>query len=195
MLAITPNTGYNISFKNGNYCEITALYWIWKNVLEKNQSYDSGYYGLFQYRRLLNISEKEALSLKANQVDVILPFPTMHEPDMLEHHTRYLPESDWLAMLQALEELQPSYAAAFRSLSKQPHLYNYNILIARAEVLKDYCAWLFPILERTEHLSRPRGWERNDRYIGYLGENLLTLYFLYHADHLKIVHTGRIMLI
>lgn len=33
---------------------------------------------------------------------------------------------------------------------------------------------LFPILERTEQLSIPRGWERCDRYIGYLGENLMT---------------------
>ena len=76
----------------------------------------------------------------------------------------------------------------------QDYLYNYNIILAKRQVLADYCAWLFPILERTEELSSPKGWERSDRYMGYLGENLLTLYFLFHRNDLNIYHSGRLML-
>lgn len=36
--------GNNISFKNPLYCEMTAVYWGWKNL-------DADYYGLFHYRR------------------------------------------------------------------------------------------------------------------------------------------------
>ena len=199
---LLDNTGDNISGKNANYCELTALYWMWKNKLtgmDKVPYSETGqdsplYYGLFQYRRILDISGEDLSRVASNHVDVILPFPTIHEPDISEHHARYIQESDWEAMLQALKELQPVYADAFSEIFRQEYLYNYNIIIAKREVLADYCAWLFPILERTEQLSAPKGWERTDRYIGYIGENLLTLYFMYHKKDFYVMHTGEIML-
>ena len=127
-------------------------------------------------------------------MDVILQFPTLHEPDIREHHARYVRKSDWEAVLQALEELQPGQIDIFERIFGQPYFYNYNLIIAKKEVLEEYCSWLFSILERIEELSTPRGWERSDRYIGYLGESLMTLYFLYHQNDLKIYHTGRLML-
>lgn len=190
---ITDDTGDNISVKNVNYCELTALYWIWKNRLQQDNGVP--YLGLFHYRRLLNITNEDLLYMEKENVDVVLPYPTVHEPDISEHHGRYLLESDWEAMLQALRELQPEYARKFPEILKQPYLYNYNIIVAKQNILRDYCAWLFPVLERTEELSTPKGWERADRYIGYLGENLLTLYFLYHAEQWNIKHVGRKMLI
>lgn len=189
---LTDDTGENISSKNVNYCELTALYWIWKNRLYEEKGAE--YYGLFHYRRFLDISDEDIAGMKQKEIDVILPYPMIHEPAIREHHGRYVNEEDWTAMRQALQELQPSYAEAYDRIFGQQYMYNYNILIARKEVLRDYCQWLFPILERTEELSNPRGCDRADRYIGYLGENLLTLYFMYHQERLNIVHTGRIML-
>lgn len=189
------NTGIHISAKNPNYCELTALYWIWRNRLVNESNISSvEYYGIFHYRRILDITNIDLYRINENDVDVILQFPTIHEPDITEHHTRYIKEADWEAMLQALQELQPEYAKAFPKIFEQPYFYNYNLIIAKKQVLANYCEWLFPILERTEMLSEPKGWERKDRYIGYLGENLMTLYFLYHQKDLKIYHTGRLML-
>lgn len=192
---LLDNNGENISYKNANYCELTVLYWIWKNHLSDGVGQTKRYYGLFHYRRWLDISEEDWKCIYDNDVDVVLPYPTVHEPDINEHHVRYITKEDWSAVLRALKECAPDYYTAYDRIFSQEYMYNYNIMVAKADVLDEYCGWLFPILERVEELSRPKGSERADRYIGYIGENLLTLYFLYNKDRLKIVHTGRLMFI
>lgn len=192
--------GENISAKNGNYSELTALYWIWRNRLgggstdslgsDPSGSAGNEYYGLSHYRRILELTEDDVLRLVDNGVDVVLPYPMPYEPDIEEHHKRYLKEADWKAVRRAVQELQPGYAKAFEGILKQKYFYNYNIILARKEVLKEYCDWLFPILERVEELSIPRGAERSDRYIGYVGETFTTLYFLSQKMRLDIKHVG-----
>ena len=46
---IGDDTGDNISYKNPNYCELTALYWAWKNC-------DADYIGFMHYRRHLSFN-------------------------------------------------------------------------------------------------------------------------------------------
>lgn len=190
---LLDNTGEHISGKNGNYSELTALYWMWKNKLPVDGSEDGEagqYYGLCQYRRGFDLMEDDLLRLIDNEVDAVLPYPLPYEPNIHAHHERYIKDADWKALLQALEELQPEYAQAFPEILEQQYLYNYNVILAKKSVLRDYCAWLFPVLERTEELSVPKGCERSDRYIGYMGETLETLYFVKNAEKLNIVHTG-----
>ena len=183
--------GENISKKNVNYSELTALYWMWKNRLSQKMASDRNeYYGLSHYRRILELSEDDVLKLVDNDVDVVLPYPMPYEPNIKAHHERYLKDEDWKAMVTALNELQPKYAEQLPEILEQRFLYNYNIMLARKEVLADYCTWLFPVLERTEELSEPKGCDRRDRYIGYMGETLATLYFMSNKDRLNITHTG-----
>lgn len=189
---LADNCGDSISKKNVNYSELTGLYWIWKNKLlpqGDTETEKMQYYGLNQYRRMIVFSDDDLLRLGDNDIDAVLPYPMHYEPDINAHHKRYLKDADWEAMLAAVKELQPEYADYFPEVLKQNYLYNYNVILAKKNVLREYCEWLFPILERTEELSVPKGSERADRYIGYMGETLETLYFMKNSDRLNIVHT------
>lgn len=192
---ITDDTGDNISAKNGNYCEITGLYWIWKNKLcgddfdtLSSNCDESEYFGLAQYRRNFELTEEDLRRLFCNDIDVVLPYPLMYEPNINKHHERYLKDVDWEALLTALKEIHPEYADYFQKVLGQQYMYNYNVILAKVAVLRDYCQWLFPVLFRVEELSVPKGSERSDRYIGYMVETLETLYFLKNKNRLKIAH-------
>lgn len=183
--------GENISAKNGNYSELTALYWIWKNCLLCSTT-KSGYeyYGLSHYRRILELTDDDVLRLEDNHVDVVLPYPMPYEPDIEAHHKRYLKNEDWNVVKKAILEMHLDYEESFDAILKQKFFYNYNIILARKEVLAEYCNWLFPLLERIEELSEPKGRNRSDRYLGYIGETLATLYFIHFKTKLNIKHAG-----
>lgn len=52
------DTGDNISYKNNLYCEMTAVYWAWKNI-------HADFIGLFHYRRYLTLKNKPIRSRMA----------------------------------------------------------------------------------------------------------------------------------
>lgn len=187
---LQDNQGDNISIKNSIYCELTAGYYIWKNSCAE-------YKGLCHYRRIFDIDDvkmKQLLEIR-EAWDVILPYPSVHYPDISKQHSRYIDETDWDALQQALKETASEYYGKFDHIFQKQFFYNYNMLIARREVFDDYCSFLFSVLGRTEELTNPKGWERSDRFAGYLGENLTTLYFMANRDKLKIIHTGKILLV
>ena len=192
---IVDNTGDNISERNGNYSELTGLYWLWKNKLtselENGERGREAYYGFGQYRRMLEFGQEGLLRLVDNDVDAVLPYPMPYEPSIHAHHERYIKEADWNALLQALNELQPEYADVFPEMLEQSFLYNYNVILAKKSVLRDYCSWLFPILMKVEELTDAKN--RSERYIGYMAETLETLYFIKNCERnggeLNVVHT------
>ena len=140
---------------------------------------------------MLEFTADDLLRLIDNDVDAVLPYPMPYEPNIHAHHDRYIKKDDWDALLDVLRELEPEYAAAFDDILNQQYLYNYNVIVAKKSVLRDYCSWLFPILERTEELTD--GANRSDRYIGYMAETLETLYFMKNSvdrgGKLNVVHT------
>lgn len=173
--------GQNISVQNALYGELTVTYWAWKNDLHD-------FMGLFHYRRILNVEEKQLLRLLTKEADVILPLPFVCCPDASGQYGRYLTETDQRILWEVLEEKRPEiYEKACKAL-KEPYLYNYNMLIARKAVFTDYCEWIFPLLDEMTRRCGKIEMERLPRYIGRAGEVFTSVYFLVNERGWKIVH-------
>ena len=86
--ALTDCDGENISTKNRQYCELTALYWIWKNTKED-------VVGLSHYRRHFILPDNWQDIMYTNDIDVILPVPTFVYPNIRENYKERHDPSDW----------------------------------------------------------------------------------------------------
>lgn len=173
---IRDNTGENISDRNHTFCELTALYWIWKNDAHPIT-------GLSHYRRRFNISEEEVnLYLRTN--DLIIPQPYFFRCTLREEYKKNHIGADLDILCSILSEMAPSFAAVLNRVLDENRLIPYNMMIARRTLLSDYCEWLFPILFKLEAALMLEGRTAyQKRVFGFLSERLFTAYI--EAQHLK----------
>ena len=183
---IQDNTGSNISSKNPNFCELTGLYWAWKNL-------DADYIGLVHYRRYFTIknklpkTEEEKFKTVLNQketeeklqnVDVILPKKRKYYIENLYSHyahTMYVEPLDETRKI--IEEKYPEYLEEFDKLHKRTSAHMFNMFIMKTEILDEYCNWLFDILfelEKRTDASRYDGFHA--RFYGRISELLLDVW-------------------
>lgn len=181
---ICDNVGDHISEKNRQYCELTALYWIWKNDR-------SDYVGLGHYRRHFELKEEQLKKLSASDIDVVLTIPIMDIPDVETVYRRDHIGADWEVMLEAVRKLAPDYLDAVKAMGSGNFYYAYNMFLMRREILEDYCAWLFPILFYCEAHCEEKEDTYQNRYIGFLAEHLMSAYFVHHEKDYKIVHARK----
>lgn len=182
--AATDCEGENISDKNKQFCELTGLYWIWKNACED-------YVGLVHYRRHFLLPDNWLERMVANRVDVILPVPLYVAPSIAENYMERHIASDWEYLMEYFRtKLPEEYEAANQFFSG--NLYSpCNMLIARKEVLAQLCEWMFPILFAVaEH-----GGEKKDpylnRYPGFISERLITYFFESHKENYRLVYANK----
>lgn len=181
---IRDNEGDNISFKNKMYSELTALYWIWKNDF-------SDYVGLCHYRRHFDLNEDLLNELTASDIDVVLTVPILDFPNVREIYIHDHIKDDWEVMLEAIKKIHPEYLESADELQNGVFYYGYNMLIAKKEILDVYCEWLFPILFYCEEKCKQKEDVYQNRYIGFLAERLLSIYFLHNENKYKIVHAKK----
>lgn len=181
---IRDDAGDSISRRNRQYCELTALYWIWKHDR-------SAYAGLCHYRRHFELGGRMPGMLAGSGIDVVVTHPVLNFPSVREVYRRDHAEGDWDAMLEAVRVLSPDCLPAAVEVQNGNWYYGYNMLIARKEILDSYCGWLFPILERCRERCGEKADPYQNRYLGFLGERLMTVYLKRHESRLRIAHAGR----
>ena len=176
------NNGENISWKNANYCELTGLYWAWKNM-------QADYLGLAHYRRHFSngkifinkkaqVINQASLEHKLGKASVLLPKPrhywieTNYSQYVHAHHA-----ADLDTTRDIISEQCPEYLPAFDAVMKRTTGHRFNMFVMKRELLDRYCEWLFRILFELEGRLDISNYSKNDaRVFGFVGERLLDVW-------------------
>ena len=187
MCDLRDDSGDNISTKNPTYCELTALYWLFKNENLPE------YVGFNFYSRIFDINEDVLSKILLSGVDVIVP-----EPCILSH-IRYMPKNVLLNnhaiddfLEKAVAKSHPQYLNTYKAVIKERIVLPSNIFIARRDIFRSYCKWLFEVIDAYENFLTETEKDIPPRHIGYMAEILQTVYFLHNSSELNILFGKRL---
>lgn len=187
----------NISAKNKNYCELTAMYWAWKNI--KKIYPDLEYIGLNHYRRyfcfikkqltddciVLPIEQINRYQLNKNKISKILSKRNIvlskrkNYPYGLDIDYSVWHNSEDLRILRTvIHELTPEYDFSFdRVIINNNKFSPFNMFIMDFESFNSYCDWLFKILSECEkRIDISHYTAVQARVFGYMAERLLNVW-------------------
>ena len=147
---VKDNTGDNISILNPSFCELTGLYWAWKNL-------NAAYIGLAHYRRHFGYKKSKDLFQSVLTYEQIKPYlgkvkvftPNKRKyyiESLYDHykHTHYIEQLD--ETRDIISKLYPDYIGSFDKVVKRTYGYMFNMMIMQKDLLDEYCQWLFNIL-------------------------------------------------
>lgn len=181
--------GIEISRKNPEYCELTALYWGWKNL-------SCGVLGLVQYRRCFTmhgsrwcrrhgLSESALSSAEAQQLmascRVLVPSRRHYYIETIYSQYAHTFDGSQLDKArQVLVQTQPDYVRDFDEFMRRRSGYMFNLFLMERPLLDAYCTWLFGVLSELEKLVDTAGmtdFER--RYAGRVSERLFNVWLIH----------------
>lgn len=177
--------GENIASKNATYCELTAQYWVWKNI---SNQYDN--IGLVHYRRFFANSKKENRILltdtKINEYlkdyDIILPSKWYWDMTVAQFY--YVvgkgKKKDLDTTRKAIEKYYPNYLASFDKILSMHSASYCNMLVTSRHNFQEYSEWLFKVLKYVETNTDLANYTPAEaRIFGYISEILLNVW----VDH------------
>lgn len=190
----------NISAKNKSYCELTALYWAWKNIKKKYP--DLEYIGLNHYRRyfcfdkrdnlkteieknandieLYNL-DKVKLQKKLEKNDCVIPSQLILPYSVEVHYCLEHMSQDFRTVKAIIASDYPDYLKDFEEIACNGNKISFfNMFIMKYGDFENYCQWIFSILAKAESLIDIHSYDSVQmRVFGYLAERLFNVY-VYH---------------
>lgn len=192
---LRDDTKENISSKNPYWCELTGLYWIWKNVSDEKNI------GFCHYRRYpsknkyaLNscaaiLRETEMLEL-LDDCDILLPYQSRK----CNLNSRCKTKADleksreYLYIRRAMQKYEPSYLQELDECFLADSMCFGNIFITSKKILDQYCEWLFNLLFSIEEDVISCN-DLRPRELGYLSEWLLNVWVKHNKLKVKYIST------
>ncbi len=174
--------GESISHKNPLYCELTALYWAWKNL-------PADALGLMHYRRYLGMPRRclpgcapkeriatgEELCALLEKSPIILPKKRNYYIENREDQYVNAHGCAGIDVLRCvMQERTPQYLPAFEASMSRTSGHCFNIFVMRRDICDAYCQWMFDTLfevERVMRESMPQ--EIAPRLFGFISERML----------------------
>lgn len=178
------NTGENISSKNPYYCELTAIYWAWKNL-------KADYTGLVHYRRYFTRKEVRDVNKKRDEIltrqnwetllqqtPVIVPDKRRYYIESNRSHYLHAHHPEGLTTLEAIiREKYPDYIPAMETVMHRTWAHMFNMFVMRKDYYDAYCAWMFAILFELENRIDITGWTPYEsRVYGFVSELMLDIW-------------------
>ncbi len=186
----------NISSKNDIYCELTALYYVWKNV------HDIDVTGLVHYRRFFTrntrvvknpndiiLTQEEILDALCEK-DIILGSPSKKKYAVGGFFTNPLDVPEFAIyrnILPSIKLLYPEYVEDYYKEFFEPTMSFCNMMICKKDLFDQYCEFLFNILFDAEKRWKAMGIGIAPREMGYISEYILNCW-IRHQKQLKICY-------
>lgn len=195
------DTGDNISKENPHFCELTGLYWAWKNMKPVD------YIGLCHYRRYFNfhshgsyfsdytiVKSKDFKNIDLSipdmdklfaKFDVIISKPRVYPYSLAINYSACQVSEDLMTLCDVVKDLYPNYEKDINEvLFANNKLSHYNMVIFRWKDFDNYCTWLFEILfECKKRINIENYSVVQGRIWGYMSERLLPVWI--HHQGLK----------
>ena len=188
--------GDNISAKNGSYCELTALYWAWKNL----KGIDI--VGLCHYRRFFdfhkgtrhpvvtfpvadfdNVDKRipQKIFERVEKGEIILADASRCNFTMGVMFRLYHNPRDYEKLSKVIKETQPkAIQEAFEFVMEcNSWLHFYNMFIMRKRDFDEMCEWLFDVLGKFEAETDVSNYDSYQRRLyGFAAERLMNVWII-----------------
>lgn len=189
--------GDNISEKNPNYNELTAIYWAWKNLKDVDAV------GLVHYRRLFfekkpynlnNVISVEKVHQLLQKYDVLLPkkrnyyIETNYSHYIHAHYKEPLDKTR-----EIIKNSYPAYLKEFDRVMKNRKAHMFNMFIMRKEAFDSYCNFMFDVLGKLENTIDISNYSVQEaRVFGYISELLMDVWLYTTKESYKEISWGQI---
>lgn len=171
------NTGDHISEKNAQFCELTGLYWLWKNV-------KCDIIGLCYPNRYFSkngkVLSKEYIEQSLENYDIIMT-PSSHLPSgtIKKQMEKMYFKEDMDLVASIIREKYPEYEKAFEWVMDGEEFSFFNMMIMKKEQYHAFCEWLFDILfTLEERIDLSEHNEQQKRIFAVLGGHLMRVWLM-----------------